>query len=440
MSKEAKTRTTFIGAQPVKIAFAPYRLEVLDGPEAGTKVRVLGREAVIGSDPDAELALSDVTVSRRHARVEVDERGYRLDDLGSKNGTHANGRRVVSAYLDDGDVLVLGRQKVRFVLDKGTAEVALSSATRLEGLVGQGRAMRELFALIEAAAPTPATILVEGETGTGKELVAEALHARSRRTGPLVVFDCSAVAPELAESELFGHVKGAFTGAERDRAGAFRAAEGGTLFLDEVGELADALQPKLLSALEKREVRPVGADRAVKVEVRVVAATVRNLVREVEAGRFRADLFYRLAVVRARLPPLRERLEDLPLLVRNFLGPGADAVSYEALEKLRAHPWPGNVRELRNYLQRAQAISGGSLDKAGAPEPLFATQPAPGEIDTTRPFKDAKDALVADFEQRYWQALLARTGNNLSEAARIAGVHRKSAEYIVQKLGIRKSS
>jgi len=347
---------------------------------------------------------------------------------------------VVYAYLDDGDVLVLGRQKVRFVLDKGTAEVALSSATRLEGLVGQGRAMRELFALIEAAAPTPATILVEGETGTGKELVAEALHARSRRTGPLVVFDCSAVAPELAESELFGHVKGAFTGAERDRAGAFRAAEGGTLFLDEVGELADALQPKLLRALEKREVRPVGADRAVKVEVRVVAATVRNLVREVEAGRFRADLFYRLAVVRARLPPLRERLEDLPLLVRNFLGPGADAVSYEALEKLRAHPWPGNVRELRNYLQRAQAISGGSLDKAGAPEPLFATQPAPGEIDTTRPFKDAKDALVADFEQRYWQALLARTGNNLSEAARIAGVHRKSAEYIVQKLGIRKSS
>jgi DNA-binding NtrC family response regulator len=437
----ARTRTTFVGHQPVKLAFSRYKLEVLDGPEKGFAASLADRLALLGSDPDGTVPLSDPMVSRRHARVEVDEQGYRLDDLDSKNGTFLDGRRVRSVYLAPGDVLTLGRVRVRFDVLREEVEVGLSAATQLEGLLGESRAMRELFALVEKVAPTDATVLVEGETGTGKEGVAEALHKRSGRTGPLGVFDCSAVAAELVESELFGHLKGAFTGADRDRPGAFRAAEGGTLFLDEIGELPDALQPKLLRVLEKREVKPVGSDRAVPVKVRVVAATHRALGREVEAGRFRADLYYRLAVVKVRVPPLRERLDDLPLLVRHFLGPHAQRISYEAMAKLKQHPWPGNVRELKNFVTRAVAVAEGDLLRAGPMETVAsapAPSGAPASVDTTRPFKEAKDALVVDFERRYWTELLSRCNDNLSEAARVAGIHRKSAEYVVQKLGLRR--
>jgi transcriptional regulator with GAF, ATPase, and Fis domain len=445
--RDARTRTTFVGTQPVKLAFSRYRLEVLDGAEKGQKFSFGERQVSLGSDPDGQVCLTDPMVSRRHASIEVDELGYRLDDLDSKNGTHLDGRRLGSVYLRPGDVFALGRQRVKFELDREEVEIGLSTATQFEGLVGASRAMRELFAMLERVAPSEATVLIEGETGTGKELVAEALHRRSGSRGSLVVFDCSAVAEDLVESELFGHVKGAFTGAERDRLGAFRSAEGGTLFLDEIGELPEVLQPKLLRALEKREVRPLGSDKPVPVHVRVLAATNRSLAREVEAAKFRADLFYRLAVVKVRLPPLRERMEDLPLLVQHFLGPAASSVSFEAMERLRQHGWPGNVRELKNFITRAQAVAQGNLDRAGPIEAVAASTSAMAAVgqansiavDVTQPFKTAKDALVNEFERRYWTELLRKCNDNLSEAARLAGIHRKSAEYVVQKLGLRKS-
>ncbi|WP_257449710.1 sigma 54-interacting transcriptional regulator [Archangium lipolyticum] len=439
MARGAHVETTLAQGEPVAFRFRTYRLKVLEGAEKGTVVQVTQRVARLGSDPDGTLALSDPTVSMAHAIIEVDVHGYRVDDVGSKNGTVLEGRRIVSAYLSPGDVLTLGQVRVRFELSRDEAEVELSTAWRCGGMVGRSRGMREIFSLLEKVAPSEATVLVEGETGTGKELVAEALHRLSGREGPLVVLDCSAVARELVESELFGHVKGAYTGAERERLGAFRAADGGTLFLDEMGELPESLQPKLLRALEKQEVRPVGSDRPVPVKVRVIAATNRSLAREVAEGRFRADLYYRLAVVRVRLPPLRERMEDLPLLVEAILGPDAARVSYSAMERLRKHHWPGNVRELKNFLQRAQAVAGGDLERAGPIEPMSGQESrvTSAGVDVMQPFKEAKQALVDDFERRYWAQLLERCQHNLSEAARIAGVHRKSAEYIVQKLGLR---
>ncbi|MEZ4436150.1 MAG: sigma-54 dependent transcriptional regulator [bacterium] len=319
--------------------------------------------------------------------------------------------------------------------------------------------MREIFAVLERVAPTDMTVLIEGESGTGKELVADAIHQHSKRErGPLVVFDCSAVAPNLIESELFGHVKGAFTGATGSRAGAFERAHGGTLFLDELGELPLDLQPKLLRALEQRQVRPVGGDRPIQIDARIVAATNRNLQKEVEAGNFRQDLYYRLAVIRVALPPLRRRVEDIPLLVRHFLGDldlgDRDVqVGYDTILKLQRHKWPGNVRELRNFVERAALLatdnrletrylmppSFGDTRTEQPPEADNPTAVALAELDVDLPFKDAKARLIESFERAYWGKLLEKTGGNISAAARVAGIHRKSAEYLLKKLDLRPS-
>jgi len=278
--------------------------------------------------------------------------------------------------------------------------------------------------------------------------VARAIHDHSPRgKGPFIVFDCSAVPKDLIASELFGHKKGAFTGATADRPGAFVAAKGGTLFLDELGELALELQPKLLRAIESRQVKPVGATREVATDVRLVAATNRKLAREVEAKSFREDLYYRLAVIMVRLPPLREQAEEIPLLVRHFLRelgqhPDRLKVSYDTMARLQSHRWPGNVRELRNFVERAVLLTGGeslSEEFLEVPSPGGRAQtPTEGlAIDLSLPFKDAKARLVESFETSYWERLLEATGGNISEAARRAGIHRKSAEYLVKKLDLK---
>jgi len=302
-------------------------------------------------------------------------------------------------------------------------------------------------------------VLIEGESGTGKELIAEAVHQQSsRKDGPFVVFDCSAVSRDLIESELFGHVKGAFTGAVGNRKGAFERANGGTLFLDELGELALDLQPKLLRALEKREVNPVGGSGAVPVDVRIVAATNRNLIREVEQGAFREDLYYRFAVIRVFVPPLRNRVEDIPLLAEHFLLGTAERlgredlqIPFQTMEKLKRYNWPGNVRELKNYIERAALLAqGDKLEtrflNVGAPSAkpreemtLQALSEAEAALEAELPFKDAKQRLVEDFEKIYWSKLIERTDGNVSKAARIAGVHRKSVEYILRKLELSRS-
>lgn len=454
-----ETRTVL--RAPETLQLRRFRVEPVEGGEA---VASPGRVLVIGSDSGADLCLvEDGAVSRRHAIVEGDARGYRLRDLESKNGTWVGRLRVQSCWLTDGMVFRVGRTELRFVLEEGVVDVVFSARDRFGGLLGASRAMREVFGLLERVAPTDATVLVEGESGTGKELVAEAVHAASARAGgPLVVFDCSAVSRDLIESELFGHVRGAFTGATADRAGAFEEARGGTLFIDEIGELAPDLQPKLLRALERREVRRVGSNAVVSADVRIVAATNRSLREEVRAGRFREDLYYRLAVVAVRLPPLRERPDDIPLLVEHFLaeasrqrGGRSLTIPWETMEKLRGWRWPGNVRELRNAIERAailtpdERIETRHLRAPGADaEPLLTPAPDGGAgdagatdsdrlvvlVDPERPFKEAKQELVDAFERRYWQRAVARTGGNVSAAARLAGMHRKSAEYILRKL------
>ncbi len=467
-----ETRTHLITPTWEALRSCAFHLELIAGAPAQEERRwtLTGRETRLGSHPSCDVRLSDPSVSRFHARVEVDLYGHRLTDEGSKNGVWVNGLRARDVYLTDGAELTLGGVRLRYSLaTEQTVEHRLSKQGRFGALLGESPQMREVFAQLERVASSDMTLLIEGESGTGKELAAEGVHARSARgaRGPFVVFDCSAVSPTLIESELFGHQRGAFTGAARDREGAFRRAEGGTLLLDEVGELPLELQPRLLRALERREVKAVGEDTYRAADVRVIAATNRDLLAEVEAGHFRADLYYRLAVIKVRLPPLRWRPEDIPLLVRHLiheLSPHAPReVGYEAMRQLQAQAWRGNVRELRNVVARAITLSADHAarletrfllpsegDAAPSPPPLsaqelaLATPPTPAAaeglaawVDTRVAFKDAKARLIEAFEVLYWERLLAEHAQNISAAARAAGIHRKSAEYLLKKLGVR---
>ncbi len=456
MSVADTTRTVMASVE--RLSTRDYSLEILDGPEAGRIFKTRDRVVRIGTHPDCDLELDDGTASRFHARIEMDAFGHRLIDEDSKNGTVVNGMRVQDCWLTPGAQISIGGTALRYQAGTEQVEIALSQGNQFGKLIGQSSAMREIFAILQRVAPTDITVLVEGESGTGKELVADALHLHSTRSGgPLVVFDCSAVAPNLIESELFGHVKGAFTGATSSRAGAFERAAGGTLFLDEIGELPADLQPKLLRALEQREVRPVGGDRPIKLNARIVAATNRNLQKEVQLGQFRQDLYYRLAVLKIVLPPLRRRPDDIPLLVRAFLvdltpeGQPPVQVGYDTIVKLQRHRWPGNVRELRNFVERAAMLATNNrLETRYLVPPTFgdtrtqegeAATPAGqdallGDIDYDLPFKDAKARLVDTFERAYWLRLLDKTGGNISAAARVAGIHRKSAEYLLKKLDV----
>ena len=427
------------------LAFQCYRLTV-GGEPFVYRTRLIH----IGSGPDNDLVLDDPTVSRVHARIEFDRSGYLIRDLGSKNGTWIGELRVHEAYVPHGATLGFGTAQVFFTLEEETVQVSIARGDTFGRLDGRSSQMREIFGLLARVAPTDATVLVEGESGTGKELVAEALHEHSeRRSAPFVVFDCSAVAPDLVESELFGHVRGAFTGAISSRQGVFEQANGGTLFLDEVGELPLHLQPKLLRALESGQVKPVGGSQICATDVRVIAATNRHLRRELDAGAFRQDLYYRLAVIHVRLPALRQRPEDIPLLVERFLaaaGASEVAVGFDTMTRLQSHPWPGNVRELKNYVARAVVLADdGRLETRHltGPEPQGDDAPVhQGDAllpDYSLPFKDAKARLLEAFERRYWGQRLEATGGNVSEAARQGGIHRKSLEYLVKKLDLKGS-
>jgi DNA-binding NtrC family response regulator len=413
------------------------RLEVVAGPDAGASHLAASPVIVIGRS-GGDLVLTDRRVSALHAEIRLEPDGYRVRDLGSTNGTYAWGMRIVEAFIGPGTTLVVGDSAVRFVPLPEAVELPLSASTRLGGLVGRSPAMRRLFETIERVAASDATALVTGETGTGKELVAEALHERSRRAGrPFVVLDCGAVPVALFEDQLFGHEAGAFTGARTATAGVFEAAHGGTLFLDEVGELPLDAQAKLLRAVETRRVRRVGGTRTIDCDVRLVAATNRNLAAEMNRGAFRADLYFRLAVARLTVPPLRERREDIELLVEHFLAglprERAAALPGDFLTWARGQSWPGNVRELRNALERAVA----SLPRAGwsAEEP--ASAPALGEVDVSLPFREAKARLVEEFERRYIGRLLDEQGGNVSAVARVAGLDRMSVYKLLDRLRLR---
>ncbi|MEK6608350.1 MAG: sigma 54-interacting transcriptional regulator, partial [Myxococcota bacterium] len=341
------------------------RLVVVRGPDKGRSLVVEKARVSVGSEDGCDLRLTDPSVSRRQFELRVEPEGFVLRDLGSTNGTTVDGMRVVEAYLRKSARIAAGGTEIKFAPLGESVELALSPRESFGAALGRSVAMRHVFAILERVATMDATVLIEGETGTGKELAAEGVHAASKRaSGPFVVVDCGAIPENLVESELFGHEKGAFTGASEARAGAFEEADGGTLFLDEVGELPLELQPKLLRALESHEVRRVGSQKARALDLRIVAATNRDLATEVRAGKFREDLYYRLAVVRVVMPPLRERRDDVRLLARELARrarPQVDPASWldeATLALLESHDWPGNVRELRNVVDRLAVFPG----------------------------------------------------------------------------------
>ncbi len=426
-------------------------------PEVGGAVECGETSIRIGSREGNDLTLADSTVSRIHAEIVATGAGFLLRDLGSTNGTFCDDWRVGEVYLKPGARLRFGRALVHFELVGDESEVEISSRDRFGPVLGRSAAMREVFAVLERASKSDATIVLEGESGTGKELVAEAIHRMSPRADRAwAVFDCASVPATLVESELLGHEKGSFTGATGRRIGRFEEADGGTLFLDEVGELPLDLQPKLLRVLEKRELRRVGGSETIGVDVRIVAATNRDLAREVNRGGFREDLYYRLAVVRVKLPPLRERPEDIPLLVEHFVTsllerdkPRAQRVfsgiSEATWSELRAHPWPGNVRELRNFVERTLALAGPTepfsasalAAPISSPPPARGGVPVPtGAVDLSRPFLDHKSDVLSAFEEAYLKGILAAHEGNFSRAAAAAGLDRMYFKRLLKKYGV----
>ena len=416
------------------------RASVVAGPDAPASVTVSAETLSIGTAEGNDLRLSDRSVSRYHCELSLSGRGVEVRDLDSTNGTYVAGTRLYRAVLTPGTELTLGDSRVR-VLDGGESELPLHGESVLAGLFGSSHAMRRLMAKVERAARTDVGVLVTGESGTSKELVARALHELGPRSaGPLVTVDCGALAPTLVASELFGHERGAFTGAQSRRIGAFEQASGGTLFLDEVGELPAQLQATLLGVLERRRFRRLGGHDDVSVDVRVVSATHRDLRADVNAERFRLDLYYRLAVVTLSVPPLRDRLDDVPVLARRFAREaGADdridkLLSGRTLDLLTAHRWPGNVRELRNWVEAAVALDEvPDLDGAGAQR--AGGDPIGAVLDFT--YKDARGRLVHAFEERYLARLLERAGGNVSEAARLARMDRSHLNDLLRRHGLR---
>lgn len=468
------TKVTYIDGRPSSITLRRIQLVVLGKGEP--KQHVFDKDSVtIGASEDNDLVLEDDTVSRNHCRISLDGDNYIITDLQSTNGSFVNRVRIREAFLKPDCTVTLGKTDIQFAPVDERLSITPSDKQRFGEIIGRNAALREIYAILEKIAPTDATVIIDGETGTGKEVVARTVHQQSRRReGPFVVFDCGAVPENLIESELFGHEKGAFTGALATRQGIFEMANGGTVFLDELGELALDLQPRLLRVLEQREVKRVGGGKPTKVDVRVIAATNRDLQKEVKAGRFREDLYYRLSVVRVSLPALRERKEDIPLLVKHFLKNGnfnrtregerkVSQISRDVLDKLIGYEWPGNVRELHNVVERAVSFADtDTLEVRDLPDhvsqarsathvaPSRASEahvisgnsvadvathvPASPSIDAT--FKDAKEKWVAGFERDYIAQLLKKNNMNISHAAREADIDRKYFRKLMKKYDI----
>ena len=457
---ETGMTTTFFAAEHTHKQLRRVMLRVTDGPDKGSQLTVARSRITIGRSAVNDLVLSDTSVSGTHAELIIGESGVHVHDLDSTNGTFIGSVRVREAWIEPGSVLRVGKTEVE-LLAADEVQVPISGEDHFGALYGSSPAMREVFATLERVAPTEMSVLIHGETGSGKELVARALHDESHREKhPFVVLDCGSLPRELAEAAILGHKKGAFTGAVSDRAGCFEEADGGTLFLDEIGELPLDLQPKLLRVLDRREVQRIGESQVRQVDVRVVAATHRDLRMMVGQGQFREDLYFRLSVMGVELPPLRKRGDDVVMLAEKFLEDFVRSyprpvqkprLSDAARHALQAEQFPGNVRQLKNVIQRAAHLCRDSVIEPsdlhlGRREQTVspaASDGAPtGGIDPAlfdTPFKEAKQHMVDSFERAYFGKLLEKTDGNLSRASAEAGITRYYLRELLKRLGMHKS-
>ncbi len=430
-------RSTHVQRKSVTAAMDRVVLTVLEGPDRDAVAVLPIGSARVGTSIGCHLVLTDATVSRIHCEVRVSRAGIRLIDLESTNGCVIDGVRVYDAELAPASIVRLGGTVLRVDIERGKAIVELAPLARFGPLVGSSPEMRAIYASIPRIASSLATTLIQGETGTGKEVVASAIHQMSpRATKPFVVFDCAGISAGVVESDLFGHVRGAFTGAETDRPGLFEVARGGTLFIDEISDLPLALQPRLLRVLEARQVRRMGSNKTIDVDVHVVAASRGALLDRVNEGTFREDLFYRLAVAELFVPPLRARGDDAAELAHFFwerFAPAGHPLPIQILREARTRRWPGNVRELRNLVERVAKLG---LDSLPA-NSVSSSSPAhllDGLADL--PLREARKLHAARFEEAYAEAVLSRTGGNVTRAAELAQVNRRSFQRMLAKEGL----
>ena len=457
--------TVFDHGRPTVRHLRRSKIVVVSGTEQGREVDISKARLTGGRSIINDLVLSDKAISGTHFEILAGDDGYRLRDLDSTNGTFIGDLRVREVWLKPNQEFRVGHTTLRFTPTQDIVEIPLSKRDTFESVTGASVRMREIFATLEKVAPSELTVLITGETGTGKEMIARGIHQASpRRQKPFVVLDCGAIPKDLIESTLFGHEKGSFTGAVGQHHGCFEQAQGGTIFLDEIGELDINLQPKLLRVLENRELKRVGGDRLIKIDVRVLAATNRDLRAMVNAGTFREDLYFRLSVIHVELPPLRERREDVPALAEVFLKEIAGRrglnmqFGSDALAALQGHTWPGNVRELKNVVERAASLtesplvqrsdlmfnrdttprsssSGNSHSSSSAAangEPGLAMPPFTPGLD----FKEAKQRVVDAFELAYLKQLLERHDGNITRSAQEAGLTRYHLRELLKRHGL----
>lgn len=457
--RELGIRTVFVDERATSRQLQKAKLVVIDGEDEGKEFVINKSQVYAGRASVNDFRLKDTSISGTHFEIRAEEDGFLLRDRGSTNGTHLGGCRVKEVYLAPNSSFRAGNTTIKFEPIDEVVEIPLSEDEHFQGVIGRSVAMREVFATLQKVAPSELTCLIQGETGTGKERIARAIHDASRRKNkPYVVLDCSAIPSELMESYVFGHEKGAFTGAHAQREGAFEQAEGGTLFMDEIGELDIALQPKLLRVLENREFKRVGGSKTIRSDCRVVAATNRDLRDMVNEGSFREDLYFRLSVIQIMLPPLSERREDIPLLVEHFLDEVVEMrpdhqrvrLTADAMDTLMDHDWPGNVRELRNVIMRAASLATGqAVEKSdlqlrgmspnsGPPPVSEANSDLDGDatriqVDLTKEYKVAKQELLDQFERDYVARIYEENDHNISQSARVAGLTRYHLRELLKK-------
>ncbi|GAB4203179.1 MAG: hypothetical protein OHK0013_17080 [Sandaracinaceae bacterium] len=456
MTEDITTEETLHLPRREHVPVPALRAEVVEGPDRGAVTQNDHEVLRIGVAEGNDLRLSDPTVSRFHVTLTRTDDGILVEDKRSKNRTRVGDILVDRVIVPPGTILALGGTRVR-VGAAPDVEIEMLSGDELAGLRARTPTMRRLFARLRRAAASDVSVLVRGESGTGKEGFARAIHDLGPRASrPFVTVDCASLSPTLVASELFGHEKGAFTGADRRYQGAFERADGGTLFLDEIGELPEELQPTLLGALERKRFRRLGGRDEISVDVRVVCATHRDLHADVNSGRFRLDLFYRVAVVTLEIPPLRERLDDIPLLIEHFVRQGGDRrpldaiFAREVLEAFRRHDWPGNVRELRNVVEATLAM--GEAPRLAPTEAFGKATPAMGttvvspptgvrqstvEQVLDLPYRDARNRVLGEFELAYVRHLLAKAGQNVSQAARLGEMDRSHLWELVKRHRLR---